>query len=204
MFLQELRLRIVYFHQKTLSNSMGDNQIHQLVAEIQGIKDKLDKGDHIDESNNFNKIIVKQFIISSACTLECDFKEMIILVFSTLLNNRISPFIEKTLTERNYHKLFNWDSHDHKGMNTFFSYFGADFKQYMMRLTNDNLTMGQSFRDFLYIGKCRNELLHNDYLNNSLYDTLTVLDMQEKFISAYKTIDFTKEHVVCYIRNGLT
>jgi len=106
---------------------------------------------------------------------------------SSVVLNALNPsdclltdsFISKKALKRQYHTLFGWEM---KNANSFFGLFGKPFQDYMKEKVKGDSSLDSAIKDFLELGKLRNQLVHDNYATFILQ--LTVEDIKKKFESA--------------------
>lgn len=91
----------------------------------------------------------------------------------------IVSLVEAKAIERQYHTWFAWKE---GSANSFFRLFGAGFKQYAQDQVNREDGLQDSIRDFLEIGRERNQLVHEDFVNFRMNKTSE--DVYELYRSA--------------------
>jgi len=132
-----------------------------------------------DYKNQFAKVILL------ACASYFETKVVSTVIDS--LNTESCPltynFVSRKALKRQYHTLFSWDAGN---ANSFFSFFGEEFKKFMGERVKEDEGLKSSIQDFLLLGSLRNQLVHDNYAMFSL--ELTVEDMWEKFENAQQFV----------------
>jgi len=128
-----------------------------------------------DYKNQFAKVILL------ACTSYFETKVVNAIVES--LNTKDCSltynFLSRKALKRQYHTLFSWEA---QNANTFFNFFGDEFKKFMVQRVKEDENLKSSIKDFLLLGSLRNQLVHDNYAMFSL--ELTVEDLWNKFENA--------------------
>ncbi|MCH9030983.1 MAG: hypothetical protein IIB00_01805 [candidate division Zixibacteria bacterium] len=106
------------------------------------------------------------FEIETLVTSNCDNKELVL------------EFVRAKGLKRKYHLLFDWDR---PSANHFFATFGKRFVEFMKDKIANDATLSESIRDFMKLGKLRNDLVHGNFALYSL--TLT----SEELLALYKS-----------------
>lgn len=95
----------------------------------------------------------------------------------TKQNEEIVSFIDNKAINRQFHTYFSWDS---SNANQFFKLFGDAFKQKARLHIKDN-NLEEAERVFLSIGRERNCLVHQNYIEYPINDTF------EEIYAKYQT-----------------
>ena len=119
-----------------------------------------------------------------ASFFEDEIKQIIHRILLTSESKMLEEFIQKKILDRQYHTLFSWDA---ANVNSFFVLFGQDFKKFMIEKVRENEDLEKSIKDFLFLGKTRNELVHRNYALFKI--DMTVDEIYIKFESALKFVD---------------
>lgn len=143
--------------------------------------------------NSYEDMFRKRFTVACANAFELHLNEKLLCVFCSE-NVLLKNFVEKQALERKYHQLFSWDK---ENANSFFSLFGKEFKEAIEQecKNKDELKDGQ--KDFMYIGRKRNEIVHQGFDFVILNDD--VESMAKKFEKATVFYDFVWNYIENYI-----
>ncbi len=107
----------------------------------------------------------RTLLIASASYIEVKVQEIIITFFeSNSSNDSVVSFLKNKAIKRQYHTLFQWDGNN---VNSFFGLFGSEFKISLLEAVKTE-DMSDSIKGFLELGKLRNELVHQNYLNYTI------------------------------------
>jgi len=113
----------------------------------------------------------KNLILCSASYFENKITNDLIKYFHD--NNKdticIKEFLINKGLNRQYHTLFDWEG---KNANKFFSLFGQEFKNYMVKTIKDDKELELSVKSFLELGNERNRLVHQNFVQYSIEKTL--------------------------------
>lgn len=151
-----------------------------------------DESFDLPKYNEILSTITKDFIICIASHHE---KSICDIIGDTARQNVNNPyivnFLEKKAIARQYHTFFSWKEPPRAFANQLFGLFGQHFlgkAKEKIRADNDFCT---SLECFHYIGKTRNDLVHNNYISQSVDSTLE--DLFYKYSESKKFLTFFKE-----------
>ncbi|MGJ8757495.1 HEPN domain-containing protein [Acinetobacter sp. HC8-3S] len=99
--------------------------------------------------------------------------ELIISIFCDR-KSLFSEFISNQALERKYHSMFNWKE---SNANQFYGLFGDSFKEHMKKLLRNNTTMKDNEKEFMFLGKVRNEIVHKGISTYNLNKTASEINM---------------------------
>ena len=166
-----------------MSNTARDT-IKKTYEDYQEYSLFLEKEGQISFVSDYRNIFSKTLLLSVASYFEDAIRQIIHKILLTSESNILKEFIENKALNRQYHTFFDWNG---KNANSFFGLFGEDFKVFMKQKVKENENLDQSIKDFLFLGKTRNELVHRNY---ALFNIdMTVEDIYNKFESALQFID---------------
>ena len=134
--------------------------------------------------SDYGDIFSKTLLLSVASYFEYEIKQIIHKILLTSSSKILEEFIEKKALNRQYHTFFNWDGGN---ANSFFALFGQDFSNFMKEKVRANEELEESIKDFLLLGKTRNELVHRNYAMFNM--NMTVEEIFKRFKSALIFID---------------
>ncbi len=157
--------------------------VHNLFSRYdKNYKQLIDKNE-ISFATDYEEQFSKVLLLACASYFETKIIHTIfdILQKDTANPDLISNFILNKALSRKYHTLFNWQD---KNANTFFGLFGDNFKEFMKNEIKNNPELSESIKDFLELGRLRNELVHNNYALFNL--PLTINEIKAKFNSSQK------------------
>ena len=131
----------------------------------------------------------KNLILSAASFFEAEITTEILNYARICANDdvKLISFIDKKALARQYHTLFDWES---KNCNRFFKWFGEAAKDSARKQIEDK-KLEQAEQDFLSIGLERNRLVHQNFVDVVLNDTLE--DIYKKYKSAILFIEFIQK-----------
>lgn len=112
-----------------------------------------------EAENNFRKTI----LLSSASYFEKEISETVIEFAKSHTDNNelVISIIKQKAVSRQYHTYFDWDKATNA--NKFFSLFGEDFKNKMIKKVKDDHKLDKSIKSFLEIGQERNKMVHQNF-----------------------------------------
>lgn len=115
------------------------------------------------------------------------FESQVVMKIHCMLNpsqcGLTHDFIDNKALVRQYHTLFDWKK---RNANQFFSFFGVQFKDFMVSKVNSNSELSRSISDFMEIGELRNKLAHNNYATFVLESTAE--EIYQKFLNAHNFV----------------
>lgn len=91
----------------------------------------------------------------------------------------IAHLVQNKAISRQYHTWFTWKENN---ANSFFGLFGSDFKSKIVANVKSDETLNTAIKDFMEIGRERNNLVHTDYATFNLEKTLD--EIFQKYLSA--------------------
>ena len=112
-----------------------------------------------EAENNFRKTI----LLSAASYFEKEITETVIQFACSHSDNNelIVSIIKQKAVTRQYHTYFDWDTATNA--NKFFTLFGDDFKNKMIKNVKENVDLANSIKAFLEIGRERNKMVHQNF-----------------------------------------
>lgn len=100
----------------------------------------------------------------------------------------LAEFVKNKGMERQYHTYFDWDS---SNGNRFFGLFGPDFAAAMKSKFKLDPNLEAATKDFLKLGRLRNELAHENFaafsLDETLDDVFALYQSALRFVQALKS-----------------
>jgi hypothetical protein len=112
-----------------------------------------------EAENSFRKTI----LLSSASFFEKEISDTVIEFARSHTDNNelVIAIIKQKAVSRQYHTYFDWDKATNA--NKFFSLFGEDFKNKMIKKVKDDPNLETSIKSFLEIGQERNKMVHQNF-----------------------------------------
>jgi len=112
-----------------------------------------------EAENSFRKTI----LLSSASFFEKEISDTVIEFAKSHTDNNelVIAIIKQKAVSRQYHTYFDWDKATNA--NKFFSLFGEDFKNKMIKKVKDDANLEASIKSFLEIGQERNKMVHQNF-----------------------------------------
>lgn len=144
----------------------------------------LEKEGQISFLSDYRNIFSKTILLSVASYFEDEIKQIIHKILLTSESNILEEFIKNKALNRQYHTLFSWNENN---ANSFFAFFGQNFKTFMKSQVDSKEELKLSIQDFLWLGRTRNKLVHENYAIFNI--DMTVEEIFEKFKSALIFID---------------
>lgn len=168
---------------------MPNTIIDSLFKEFLDVRNFLDKSNEISLRSTVDNTFKKTLALSAASFFEDEFKKILLKYFETESdsNNLVTNFIKNKAIARQYHTFFDWKG---KNANHFFSLFGEEFKESASNDIKENEDIGNAIKEFLDLGKTRNELAHLNFASIELNKTAE--EVYEQFQKALIFLDYFK------------
>lgn len=136
-----------------------------------------------------NDTYKKSLLLSAASYFEC----VIIKIIHDFAENKsrqnieLVSFIDNKAIKRQYHTFFNWESNN---ANQFWGLFGDTFKQEAKKEIQEKGLIDAE-RAFLSIGRERNLLVHQNYIEATINDTFE--EIYEKYEKACDFVELISQ-----------
>lgn len=160
---------------------------------INYLKEQL-QGELIEISlyDDISSTLTKDFII---CVASLHEEELCKIIEDTAKdstsNDHLVNFLKKKALSRQYHTFFSWKEAPNNFANQLFGLFGKTFLARMKSSIKSDSDLATSLEAFHYIATKRNQLMHNNYVTQSLDCTIDeILDKSKKssyFIELFKS-----------------
>ena len=154
-------------------------------------EERLDLSKFIENAEEYSFLnvyqtdLVKVLIVAAASSFETIVVDHIEEFYrSSSSYPSAAVFVKNKALFRSYHQLFDWST---SNANTFTKFFGQDCTDLLKSQLNDHPWLEQSIRDFIALGRARNELVHGDFAVAS--PSLSVAEVGDKYRSAIKFVD---------------
>lgn len=118
---------------------------------------------------------LKSIILSIASYYESAIVNLIHESLETEKSELLKYFLQKTAFERKYHQLFSWDSNN---INSFFSLFGPNFKNFAEKAVKADEAFAECIKAFLELGATRNSMVHSNFLTFNLEWTIEEVELK--------------------------
>lgn len=114
--------------------------------------------------------IPKVFLIAAASWMEDQVKQILLDFFkeTTHSNEATQAFIRRTVIDRGFHTLFDWDA---RSPSRFFANFGEEVKKTSADLYKNDAGYAAECSAFLELGDLRNQVVHRNYASFTLEKT---------------------------------
>jgi len=167
---------------------MSSNEVERIYSEIISIKDVISKGGAPSDIVAYEAIAAKGLILSTASYFEKAVRELLIKHAESMFNSAaLISFLDNQALYRKYHTLFDWER---TNINKFIRLFGNYFFDFMEpRLTDEKIK--NAIREFMFLGRTRNELVHNNFSEYPI--EITSEDIKGKFDIALPLIAFLSQ-----------
>ena len=125
--------------------------------------------------------LTKGLVLAAASSFESALMGHLEAVYRRLLAAApaLANFAVNTGMERRYHAYFDWDR---PNANKLFGHFGPEFAERLKSRIAGEPDLEQGMRDFMSLGRLRNELAHDDFAAYSL--DLTLEEVFSRYQSA--------------------
>ena len=174
-----------------MCSSIDSHHIDKFIEHYNDLINYLEKPEtlscFIDLSDNYRKIL----LLSCASFYESQITELIkdFVRRNSSTDTRIFEFTNNRAISRQYHKFFSWNEHN---INNFLGMFGSEFKDKIAREIRNNDDLQKYVRAFLEIGRERNKMVHENFLEYKLDKTFQeIINLHNdaiKLIEYFKTI----------------
>ena len=160
------------------------NEVERTYQELESLKLHLsDSKAELSILSIVSSVDSKVMLLCSASFFERKLCDGIAQISSTGSSKTvIRNFIINQAIKRKYHSFFDWNKNN---ANKFFALFGGEFKAHMNKIIDDDLKI--AVKDFLDLGRTRNELVHQNYATFNM--DYTAEDIFNKFKNANLFID---------------
>ena len=156
-----------------------------------------------DEQVEVISVLQKQGEFSLAVTVQNIFSKSLVLTAASFFETEVRDVVTKSLShrashdqciisfcrrkgiDRQFHTWFEWDR---QNANSFFSLFGDDYRRNCVAIINERKELEKSVADYLFIGRKRNELVHQNFLTYSFDETAD--QVRDRIISAVYFVKF--------------
>ena len=140
------------------------------------------ESDLISFYSNYNNIFPKLFVVATANFFEKYICDLIIKIFCER-ESLFSEFVSNQALERKYHSMFSWKE---SNANSFYGLFGEGFREHMKSLLKTNSEMKDNEKEFMFLGRARNEIVHKGIsmynLNKTAQEINVIFEKSIKFI----------------------
>lgn len=134
--------------------------------------------------NVYQTDLPKVMIVAAASSFEKEVLRHIEEFYKeTTRHESAATFVMKKGLHRQYHQLFGWNDNN---VNVFTNFFGPGCTKNFKQQLNIHEWLETSMKDFLQLGRERNELVHGDFATHSL--SLTPSEVQAKYESACRFV----------------
>jgi hypothetical protein len=176
---------------------MSESPIDKLYADGKSLLDFLDAQKQPSFKSDADNILRKNLLMAIDSYFENEIKRILegFITKGTDSNLPILSFAQNKGIERQYHKNFDWKENN---ANSFLGLFGEEFKKSAIADVSGEETLKKSVRDFMEIGRKRNELAHENFVLFSLEKTSE--EVYEMFKSANKFIEYLAAKFLKYLK----
>lgn len=174
-----------------MCSSIDSHHIDMFIKHYTELKNYLDKTENVSYSialsDNYRKIL----LLSCASFYESQITELVkdFVRRNSSADTRIFEFINNRAISRQYHTFFSWNENN---INNFLGMFGLEFKDKIAREIKNNDDLRKYVRAFLEIGRERNKMVHENFLEYKLDKTFQEINNLHndaiKLIEYFKTI----------------
>lgn len=172
-----------------MEDRMPETIIDSLYNEFVEVRKFLDDSNEISLRSTVDSTFKKTLALSAASFFEDELRKILLKYFEEQSNKNflVTNFIRNKAIARQYHTFFDWKG---KNANSFFALFGDEFKASASKDVKENENIEKSIKDFLDIGKTRNELAHLNFANIELDKTAE--EVYAQFRQALMFLDYFK------------
>ena len=168
-----------------------NNPIDKFYENFTKLKSFLLSQSQLDYFNIVENDFRKNLLISSASFIESELQRILIdFIESNSNHSAITYFMKKKAIARQYHTYFDWNGNN---INSFLGLFGEEFKKEIQdKIKTKNIL--KNTKDFLELGKLRNELVHQNFVTYNLEKTTD--EVKQLFDSANQFLIFFEKEIL--------
>ncbi len=158
-----------------------------MYKEFTDLLEFLDHSKEISLRSTVDATFKKTLALSAASYFEDEIRTILTRFVDKKSNSNslLNSFVRNKAIARQYHTFFDWQGNN---ANTFFSLFGDEFKKSAIEDIKADKDLSTAIKDFLDLGKTRNELAHLNFANIDL--DKTAAEVYSQFQQAHKFIAF--------------
>lgn len=150
-------------------------------------KDEVSYATYIDD------VYKKTLLLSAASFFENEISTTLVKFAHRAGKNdiRLEHLIQNKVIQRQYHTFFNWDA---KNTNQFWGMFGNEQKENARLKIDSNELLKEAEQAFITLGKQRNLLVHVNFAEQVINDTLD--DLYKNYKKACGFIEFIEDEFI--------
>lgn len=170
---------------------MSESIIQAIYNRNKEIASFLNQAGEITYESEVRDTFRKILVLAIASYFEKEVKEIILSFVRKKSQSELIPnFVERKAVERQYHKFFQWDK---PNVNNFLGLWGVEFKKRCQDMIAGNDELETAVKDFIELGKSRNELVHLDFASYQLPKNDE--EYYALYVSAERFIQFLREQL---------
>lgn len=141
----------------------------------------------------------KALLLAAVSRFEQKITEAIeLLLQDELVNGHpLAVLVYNAAIDRKFYSWFSWKEDNEKGVNMFFGLFGREFGVYARNRISADFTLRQSAGSFIRLGNLRNKLVHQDFADYSMNET--VEEIYRWYQESIEFVDWVPEVLRSYI-----
>jgi hypothetical protein len=171
---------------------MNQTPIDDFIKRHKELTDFLKEKEEITFMLNADDEFKKVLVLSIASYFEYTITDALEQLSDNLQLKPVANLIKNKVISRQYHTYFAWKENN---TNQFLKLFGDGFKDSISKeiKENSNLKMGE--KDFMELGRKRNELAHGNFVTASIPDW-TIDDIIQKYRNALQFVNFITQKII--------
>ena len=164
--------------------------IDRLIDRHQQISASLETQNEISLKSYADDEFRKVLVLSIASYFEHQIVDALSRLAESAKSEQVENLIKSKAITRQYHTYFDWNS---RNANRFLSLFGGNFRNDVSREIREDRSLEEGCESFLSLGRTRNRLVHENFAESSLGDTLE--DIVEQYGKALSFVAYLSERI---------
>lgn len=170
---------------------MNQTPIDDFIKRHKKLTDFLKEKEEITFMSNADDEFKKVLVLSIASYFEYTINDALEQLSDSLQLKPVANLIKSKAISRQYHTYFAWKENN---INQFLKLFGDDFKDLISKEIKKNPNLKTGEKDFMELGRKRNELAHGNFVAASIPDW-TIDDIIQKYQSALQFVNFLTQKI---------
>ncbi len=157
---------------------------HEEIRAFLADKNEVSLLDYTD--SEFRKV----FVLSIASYFEHRIVRAVSDLAASTNSKRVENLIRAKAISRQYHTYFDWNSNN---ANKFLGLFGREFRNEVSTEINEDTALKEGCESFLWLGRTRNRLVHENLVNASVENTLQ--EIRESYARAASFVTYLSDRI---------